>query len=342
MKRILVLGLVLLAMAACKPMKSANTETPDDNEFIVAFGSCNRHDMENALWDDVLATTPDVWVWGGDIVYADTDDMAKMERMYAAQKNVPGYKKLAHQVPIIGTWDDHDYGLNDGGAEFHAKKESQQQLLNFLGVPKDSPRREQEGVYTSHEYALPAGKVNIIVLDTRYFRTPLTRDTLTNKRNTPNVYGQGTILGQKQWQWLEEELRTSKATFNLIMSSVQFLSDKHGFECWGNFPHEVDRLEKTIVESGAKGVIILSGDRHISEFSKTYLAGLPYPLIDFTSSGLTHVYDAFSGEENPYRIGEVVFEKSFGLLTIDVRSKNAVFSIQGDHGKVLGHTQQSY
>lgn len=342
MKGILILGLALLAIGACKPLKSANTETPDDNEFIVAFGSCNKHDMENALWDDVLATNPDVWVWGGDIVYADTDDMEKMERMYAAQKNVPGYKKLVQEVPIIGTWDDHDYGLNDGGVEFRAKKGSQQQLLDFLGVPKDSPRRVQEGVYTSHEYALPAGKVNIIILDTRYFRTPLTRDTLTNKRNTPNTYGQGTILGQKQWQWLEEELRTSKAAFNLIMSSVQFLSDKHGFECWGNFPHEVDRLEKTIVESGAKGVIILSGDRHISEFSKTDVAGLPYPLYDFTSSGLTHVYEAFSGEENPYRVGGVVFEKSFGLLTIDVRSKNVVFSIRGDNGKVLGQTQQSY
>ena len=342
MKGILILGLVLLAMGACKPLQSANTQMSEDNEFIVAFGSCNKHDMENALWDDVLATNPDVWIWGGDIVYADTDDMEKMGRMYTAQKNVPGYKKLAQEIPIIGTWDDHDYGLNDGGVEFRAKKESQQQLLNFLGVPKDSPRRVQEGVYASHEYALPAGIVNIIILDTRYFRTPLTHDTLTNKRNVPNAYGQGTILGQKQWQWLEEELRTSKATFNLIMSSVQFLSDKHGFECWGNFPHEVDRLEKMIVASGAKGVIVLSGDRHISEFSKTEVAGLSYPLIDFTSSGLTHVYDAFSGEENPYRVGEVVSEKSFGLLTIDLRSKSVVFSIRGDNGKVLGQTQQSY
>ena len=338
MKGILILGLVLLAMGACKPLQSANTQMSEDNEFIVAFGSCNKQDMENALWDDVLATNPDVWIWGGDIVYADTDDMEKMGRMYTAQKNVPGYKKLAQEIPIIGTWDDHDYGLNDGGVEFRAKKESQQQLLNFLGVPKDSPRRLQEGVYTSHEYTLPAGIVNIIILDTRYFRTPLTPDTLTTKRNAPNAYGQGTILGQKQWQWLDEELRTSKATFNLIMSSVQFLSDKHGFECWGNFPHEVDRLEKMI----AKGVIVLSGDRHISEFSKTEVAGLSYPLIDFTSSGLTHVYDAFSGEENPYRIGEVVSEKSFGLLTINVRAKSVVFSIRGDNGKVLGQTQQSY
>jgi alkaline phosphatase D len=249
---------------------------------------------------------------------------------------------LKSKVPVVGTWDDHDYGLNDGGVEFHAKKESQQMLLDFLGVTKDDPRRKQEGVYASHDYDWPMGKVKIIALDTRYFRTALTLDTLTKKRNKPNAYGQGTLLGTKQWDWLEDELNTSKADFNLMVSSVQFLSNKHGFECWGNFPHEVDRLKQIIVKSKAKGVIVLSGDRHISEFSKTKIDGLTYPLIDFTSSGLTHVYSDFRGEENPYREGDVVFEKSFGLINIDLTSKEVQFKIMGNRGKVLGEMKQSY
>lgn len=279
---------------------------------------------------------------GGDNIYADTDDMEVMGDMYDAQNRVEGYKMLRSKVPVVGTWDDHDYGLNDGGVEFHAKKESQQMLLDFLGVAKDDPRRKQEGVHSSHDYDLPMGKVKIITLDTRYFRTALTTDTLTEKRNKPNAYGQGTVLGTKQWDWLEDELNNSKADFNLIVSSVQFLSNKHGFECWGNFPHEVDRLKQIIVKSKAKGVIVLSGDRHISEFSKTKIDGLTYPLIDFTSSGLTHVYSDFSGEENPYREGDVVFEKSFGLINIDFSSKEVQFKIMGNRAKVLGEMQQSY
>jgi alkaline phosphatase D len=342
MRKYFFLSIGVLFLFACKTDKNNTLNHNGDGQFVIAFGSCNKHGVSNLLWDDILDVNPDVWVWGGDIIYADTDDMKIMSGMYDAQNQVEGYKMLRSKVPVVGTWDDHDYGLNDGGAEFHAKKESQQMLLDFLGVAKDDPRRKQEGVYASHDYDLPKGKVKIIILDTRYFRTALTPDTLTKKRNKPNAYGQGTMLGVKQWDWLQDELNTSKADFNLIVSSVQFLSNKHGFECWGNFPHEVDKLKQTIVKAKAKGVMVLSGDRHISEFSKTNIDGLPYPLIDFTSSGLTHVYSDFSGEENPYREGDVVFEKSFGLISIDLPSKEVQFKIMGNQGKMLGETQQFY
>ncbi len=342
MKKLSVLFLSVIFLVACKSNKPALSKDPAGDLFTVAFGSCNKHDEENLLWDDVLALNPDVWVWGGDIVYADTDDMQLLDSIYSLQNEVAGYKALRSKVPVIGTWDDHDYGVNDGGVDFHAKKESQQEFLDFLGVGQDSPRRQQEGVYTSHDYGVSSGKVKIIVLDTRYFRTALTPDTLTKKRNKPNVYGLGTMLGETQWNWLKNELSTSKADFNLIMSSVQFLSNQHGFECWGNFPHEVDRLKRMVVDSKAKGVIILSGDRHISEFSKIKLEGLSYPLIDFTSSGLTHVYSDFSGEENPFRIRKVVFEKSFGAIQINLKTRKVKFKMIGNKGKVQGAIEQSY
>jgi len=342
MKIIYALLLFMILNLGCKTNKNTSLVLQESQEFTIAFGSCNKHDSENILWDDVVEVNPNVWVWGGDIIYADTDDMKLLDSIYTLQNNVKGYKELKRSVPVIGTWDDHDYGLNDGGVEFSAKKESQQKFLDFLDVDTTDQRRTREGVYASHSYKIGAGKVRIIVLDTRYFRTSLTPDTLTKKRNKPNVYGEGTILGKKQWNWLTDQLNHSDADFNIIVSSVQFLSDRHGFECWGNFPHEVDRLEQTIVQSKAKGVMILSGDRHISEISKSAVNGMPYPLIDFTSSGLTHVYSDFSGEENPYRIGRVVFEKSFGVVKLNLSTKNAQFMMMGDHGKVLEMVQQSY
>lgn len=298
--------------------------------------------MPNLLWDDVEAANPDVWIWGGDIIYADTDGMEELRSVYAAQDEVAGYKSLKSKIPVIGSWDDHDYGLNDGGVEFEVKYESQQELLDFLDVPKDSPRRNQEGIYTTHDYNLTDGKIKVIVLDTRYFRTALTPDTETKKRIKPNAYGEGTMLGETQWQWLDNTLTNSDADFNVIVSSVQFLSNEHGFECWGNFPHEVDKLKDMIANSKAKGVLILSGDRHISEFSKTTVEGLTYPLVDFTSSGLTHAYRAFSGEPNPYRVGEVISTESFGILAFDFDTGEVVFEIRGDGGVVLGTLRQAY
>lgn len=329
---------VILLLSCASGEKLA--KNPD--QFTLAFGSCNRTDLPNLLWDDILNTKPDVWVWGGDNIYADTDNMEKLRTMYAEQKRSPGYQQLIEAADVIGTWDDHDYGLNDGGVAFKAKAESQQEFLNFMDVPVDSPLRNQEGVYTSKEYVTKDGTIKIIILDTRYFRTPLTPDTETDKRFKPNAYGDGTMLGEAQWDWLDKELKSSKASFNIIVSGVQFLSNQHGFETWGNFPHEVDRLKRLISASSARGVIILSGDRHISEFSRTQLDGMDYPLIDFTSSGLTHAYRNFSGEPNPYRVGAVIFTESFGVLKFDFNANKVNFEIIGDHGMVLAVMEQRF
>lgn len=180
------------------------------------------------------------------------------------------------------------------------------------------------------------------MLDTRYFRSELIKDEDSEKRYKPTTDSTATVLGEVQWQWLENQLKDSDADFNLIMSSIQVLSGEHGFETWGNFPLEVQKLEHLIVESKAKGVIILSGDRHISEFSRADVADLAYPLVDFTSSGLTHSYSSFSGEPNQYRVGEVVSDKSYGVINLNFENKEAEFKIMGDNGVVLQELKQSY
>jgi len=314
----------------------------NQEDFVLSFGSCNKHTLENVLWKEILKNKPSVWVWGGDAVYADTNNMEKLQKDYEQQWLQKGYKEFTNSLTVLGTWDDHDYGLNDGGEEFSMKKESQQLFLDFIQVPKNDPRRNREGVYHSQVFTTPKGSVNVIVLDTRYFRSHLTRAVDTKKRYQPNNYGKGTFLGEKQWAWLDKELTNSKADFNLIISSVQFLSHQHGFESWGNFPHEVDKLKHIIKKSKAKGAIILSGDRHISEFSLTPIEGLSYPLVDFTSSGLTHVYRSYSGEYNPYRLGTVVAEISFGLLKFDFDQKKVHFQIRGKDNVLLQEYTQVY
>ncbi len=340
--RFFFFSVLFMLLIGCKTSQIQDQPLRSQDSFTIAFGSCNKHTVKNHLWDDVLAARPDVWIWGGDIIYADTDKASEIARMFSIQTEIPEYKTLCDQVQVIGTWDDHDYGLNDGGVEFTSKAASQQVFLDFMDVPSDSPRRKREGVYASYTYDLPTGSVKILVLDTRYFRSALTPAADKKKRYQPGTYGEGTVLGETQWAWLEEELRNSKADFNLLVSSIQFLSNEHGFETWGNFPHEVDKLNGMIKESGANGVIILSGDRHISEFSEIIVPGLSYPLIDFTSSGLTHVYSSYSGEPNPYRIGEVISKKSFGLVTLNLVSKEVQMQMVGDHGKILNALTQQY
>ena len=305
-----------------------------DGVFTIAFGSCNKTDLPNTLWDDIVKAKPDLFIWGGDIVYADTANMKKLARYYQELNELPGYQLLKENTPIIGTWDDHDYGMNDGGVHFKAKKASQQVFLDFMGVPSESPRRKQPGVYAAHSYKIGAKNIKVLVLDTRYFRADLTPDNETSKRNKPNPYGQGTVLGDAQWEWLEAELTDPAADYTLLVSSVQFLSNKHGFECWGNFPNEVDRLEQLLVKTQPKNLMIISGDRHISEISSKQVAGLPYDLVDATSSGLTHAYSAFKGEENPFRISKVVATESFGILKLHAKAAHISIELVTDGGVV--------
>ncbi|WP_340073941.1 alkaline phosphatase D family protein [Leptobacterium sp. I13] len=326
-----------------KEKRVTDEEHPKEvvSDFTITFGSCNRTRLENELWDDIIAQNPNVWIWGGDNIYADAD-MDNMQKEYEKQLANKNYQKLMEKTKIMGTWDDHDYGLNDGGVEFEKKKESQQLFLDFMGVPRNDARREQEGVYYSETFKMKEGTVKIIVLDTRYFRTGLTRDTETDKRYKPNEHDNGTILGVQQWTWLEKELKTSEADFNIIVSSIQVLSDKHGYESWGNFPNEIEKLTKLVSSSEAKGVIVLSGDRHISDFSGTAVFGMDYPLIDFTSSGLTHSATVNTGEENPYRIGELVNQKSFGVLRIDFDTKSVLMEMRGDRDTIYQRFTQRY
>ena len=59
-----------------------------------------------------------------DNIYSDTEDMDKMKRDYDQQINQEGYSEITNQFKVLGTWDDHDYGLNDGGEEYEMKAES--------------------------------------------------------------------------------------------------------------------------------------------------------------------------------------------------------------------------
>lgn len=335
-----------LGLISCKTYNSTRTiesQKPVQNEYYtIAFGSCDNQKIKNELWPAISENNPSVWIWGGDNVYSDTNDMDFLKNNYEIQKQDPDYLRFIKDKIVLGTWDDHDYGANDGGAEYPFKRKSQQLLLDFLDTPMNASERKREGVYTDKTIVINGNKIKIIVLDTRYFRTALTKSTDSKKRFQPNRYGDGTLLGEAQWVWLEKVLQSSDAQFNVIVSSIQFLSNKHGFEAWGNFPHEIDKLEQLIVSTKAKGTLILSGDRHIATFSSKNVAGLSYTLIDFTSSGLTHTYANFSGEENPYVKGEVVKELNFGLLKFDFNNNKVIMEIRGKKNKLIQEYVQVY
>ncbi len=319
-----------------------NSCAKKNNAYVISFSSCDNQEIENKLWPEILKNNPDIFIWGGDIVYSDTENMKLMQHNYNKQKNNDVYLDFIKKVDVMGTWDDHDYGKNDAGKEYPKKDSVQQLFLDFFDVSDNDIRRKQQGLYFAKDIILDQNSIKIIILDTRYFRSELTKDTITKKRYKPNNYGEGTMLGEKQWNWLENQLNNSKSDFNIIISSIQFLSYEHGFESWGNMPHEVDKFEKIVENSKAKGVIILSGDRHIAEISAKKIPTISYPLIDITASGMTHSYTSFKGEPNEYRISNVVSDKNFGILKFDFIKNTVTMEIRGENNVLFESFLQQY
>ncbi len=287
----------------------------------IAFGSCSRQSSEEQLWNEVASLKPDLWIWGGDNIYADTHNMQVMKAKYDQQKNRPAYQKLLTTCPITGTWDDHDYGINDGGKFYTKKQESKELALEFLGTPARHPVRQHDGLYYSYTLGNAPRDILILNLDTRWFRDTLYKEyyfdsTANRKRYRYLINETGDILGEAQWTWLENELKKSKAALIIINSSIQVIAEDHDFEKWSNFPAARQRLFRLLQQFPDKRALIISGDRHLAEISKTELPGLPYPLYDITSSGLTHTWSEAWKETNLHRVDKLVMEKNFGLLEI--------------------------
>ncbi|KAL2506094.1 Calcineurin-like metallo-phosphoesterase superfamily protein [Abeliophyllum distichum] len=296
---------VVLTIAVSYSCSSAQEEPPVVSR--IAFGSCANQSAPQPIWDAIINFKPQVFLWLGDNIYGDFRHPFKLfgkERTIGPWKNVPrfsptsehemqhkyqiakanpGYSRLRENTKVIGTWDDHDYGLNDAGKEFPRKVINQKLMLDFLDEPQDSPRRKQAGVYASYTFGPEGKQIKVILLDTRYHRDPLASD--------------GSILGSSQWKWLEEELNAPATAITVIGSSIQVISNFSAttgpilqVESWGRFPKERTRLFNLLADSKREAVFFISGDVHFGEIAR-YDCATEYPVYDVTSSGLTQAVE---------------------------------------------------
>jgi alkaline phosphatase D len=334
---VLIIGIFGCEVAKMPTPPTVPTKKLANNTLTtIAFGSCNKQNKPQPIWDVVLQDEPDLWIWLGDNIYGDTDDMNLLKSKYDQQLAQTKYQQLMKTCPIIGVWDDHDYGLNDGGKEWSKKDESKELMLDFLKVDKNAAVRKRKGAYQSYTFGEKGQLVKIILLDTRYFRDKLEKNTVGKNRYKINE--KGDMLGEEQWTWLETELSDESVDLYLIGGGIQVIPMDHGFEKWANFPKSRKRILSLLEKSNPKSVILLSGDRHISEISKMKLEGVNYPIYDITASGMTHSYEAIKDEPNRYRVdNKITGQKNFGLMKIDWNSEplSVKVEIKGLENKIL-------
>jgi alkaline phosphatase D len=320
-----VILLTMLSLSGCVSRSTGNQVLS-----VIAFGSCidtNTHPMLETF----LRKDWDIAVMLGDNIYADTTNAAVMRQKYDERKGSTFWQGMLKKGPVLATWDDHDLGWNDSGADYPMKRESHKLFLEFMEEPSDSERWNREGVYDAQLFGPQGKRVQLILLDTRYFRSTLSTGihnaVPSGGPYVPTSDASKTMLGEAQWNWLEQMLRVP-AEVRVIGSSIQFISEFSGAEAWANLPHEKQRMLELVrrVERAELGgvpsrVLFISGDRHWAELSLLERQDLP-PLYDLTSSALTQKHARGTPTPNDFRVGSTYHDANMGLVEIDWRKRD--------------------
>jgi len=307
-------ALVLLAFTSCsthnqieenpqkieiEAVKAKELSKKEAPIFRIAMGSCDHEDASQNFWDIIRVKNPAVWVWLGNIIYADTRKSKLMEKKYYSLFNDPYYKIFHSQVRVTGIWGDHDYGEKDVGKNFSIKKKSKELFWNFMQVDRSNSLRYQEGVYRSEEWNIGARKVKLILLDTHYNRDPS---------------ADGDLLGEAQWKWLESEFTDSSDYDALLIANArQVLNDKNSNNTWATYPKSREHLLKLIEGSPVKIKILMSGaNKQFGEFSHLSFAN-GTQVTEVLTCGLTPL-EASEDVENPYRVDNVSTQNNFAMI----------------------------
>ncbi len=249
-------------------------EPKADSDIIlkrIATAGCHQQNQPAPALSRYLAAKPDLMLWVGDNVYADTkDDIGFLKECHATLAAKPAFKELCKQTIIMATWDDHDFGLNNIGRKYPLKKESKAFFREFWNLEAYVPA-EQEGVYYSRTFGKGDRAVQVIMLDPRY--------------NRDDEGPQSDTLGEPQWKWLEAEL-AEPAALRFVISGYQVLLESGTpWETWAKFPKARKRLFDLIKKQKAEGVIFITGDQHSGEVLRIRDA-IGYDGIEFMFAGI--------------------------------------------------------
>ncbi len=306
---------LFLLIVAPLPAQTGNA-VPDE---VIMFGSCLYQNRAHPALGVAVEREPDAFVFLGDNVYADSTNPIQIRAAYERLARSELFRELRRTTEIYAVWDDHDYGANDAGADFPAREASERIFEEFWDIAGAAASRP--GIYRSARLA--DGAIQLILLDTRSFRSALPRARPRPAGKGPYAKSEGgTILGAEQWEWLERTLERP-AELRIIASSIQVLASHHGWESWANFPHERERLLSMVAEADGPAVFI-SGDRHFAEISR-----IPAPpgrtaaggtgqrdFYDITSSGINRRYPEEVPTDNANRVGGYYLEYNVGELAV--------------------------
>lgn len=283
----------------------------------IAFGSCLGQGEPAPIFETVRAREPRMMVMLGDNVYGDDEtgdpSLPMLRAAYGQLAQNPYFRSFSASVPVVPMWDDHDFGLNDAGGEFPFKKQSERIFEAFWGVGEDDPRASRDGVYTSYTFGPTGQRIQLILVDTRMHRSKLQRmgwgQFWRKGRYKATHDPHQAVLSREQWRWLEAELN-EPADLRIVVSSIQILPTRSGWEHWGQFPME--RAKMMDLLHRRDNLIVVSGDRHWASMYRD-----DFGMLEMTTTSLNRPARPTHPERDTLQIRKPITATNFGEIEVD-------------------------
>ena len=119
-----------------RELRTLNLER-HDLRFVFASCILDSYD-QNDIWEQMVMLEPDVIFLIGDNVYADAhkdvEEPNDLWTRYFETRSRVNLFRNKRLIPVVATWDDHDYGMNNAGRDYPHKDESLAVFKAFLLV----------------------------------------------------------------------------------------------------------------------------------------------------------------------------------------------------------------
>uniref|UniRef100_A0A6U9XTA2 PhoD-like phosphatase metallophosphatase domain-containing protein n=1 Tax=Pseudo-nitzschia australis TaxID=44445 RepID=A0A6U9XTA2_9STRA len=246
-------------------------------DYILASCMNYRQYKNQIVWEEIVKNNagkhPDFSILAGDTVYLQEgvdvtiEEGVKFDRVWfrnKEQRNEKHFANLISNSPTYSTWNDHEYGSNNANRDQKGKGNSLRAWESLWANPGYGEEYTDDGVYFSYYW----GNVHYIVTDDHWYRDPSSKNR----------------LGQKQTDWIRNELIGSRATFKVIVIGSDIMER--------NWKSDLNNIGDIVRENKIDGVLFHAGDIHRNEFKKMEAGtgGFPYPVTQITSSGIAKVW----------------------------------------------------
>jgi alkaline phosphatase D len=301
-----------------------------ESRLRLAVASCmdDHYEAHFKIWNALAAKNPEYLILTGDNVYADksgfnetkaTDPEFLWKRYTDVRLTLPLYfqEKL---IPVHATWDDHDYGINDGDENFKYKTESKEIFEAFFAQEfEDEDFAKGLGIGS----VLTQGDFNLYFLDGRSFRA-----------TSP----EGKHLGSEQETWLVNKLKEEDQPSFIIMGD-QFFGGYHKFDSFeGKHPQDFEHFVSTLKELKTP-FIFLSGDRHMSEIMQFPRGLFGKPSFEITSSPMHgKLYPPMESPlPNPWRVISEDAHMNFTIIDNSAKNDHWFMDVEsiGENGEIF-------